>query len=228
MNKLFTVSNKMCTINNVALLDAKPPVNAPTFMIKFWNGERINYPFNDDNNFYECVSEEDNLWRVTSLYDPDVFYGFGLFNAPKIEAVCAVNNMEGVTSVNDMFYQADKMTACVDLNLPDAIECQTMFCYCSALSSFPSVYAPKAEVYLDAFNNCSEMTAIPNITVSNVNWADYMFLGCVNVQSGIYDMYTQLSAALPENRNHYATFRDCGINTVQGAAELAQIPDDWK
>jgi hypothetical protein len=57
---------------------------------------------------------------------------------------------------------------------------------------------------------------------------EYMFAGCSNVQSGALALYQQASSQATPPSTHIATFRGCGSNTVTGAAELAQIPSNWK
>jgi hypothetical protein len=54
------------------------------------------------------------------------------------------------------------------------------------------------------------------------------FSQCYNVQSGALALYQQASTQLNPPVDHYGTFTDCGMNTVTGAAELAQIGSDWK
>ena len=75
------------------------------------------------------------------------------------------------------------------------------------------------------FHMCESLKSIPLYDVSNVLKADEMFYKCVNVESGALDMYNEL---VHNAYFHTDTFKDCGINTITGAAELAQIPSDWK
>jgi hypothetical protein len=55
-----------------------------------------------------------------------------------------------------------------------------------------------------------------------------MFWDCYNVESGALALYQQASSQARPPAYHYYTFYKCGINTTTGAAELAQIPSDWK
>ena len=77
------------------------------------------------------------------------------------------------------------------------------------------------------FHGCRSLTSIPLFNTSNVTAMNVMFYNCYNVQSGALALYRQASsqATIPE---HSMTFRDCGIDTTTGRAELAQIPSDWK
>jgi len=57
---------------------------------------------------------------------------------------------------------------------------------------------------------------------------DSMFKGCTGVESGALALYQQASSQDIPPTYHYQTFYNCGSNTTTGAAELAQIPSDWK
>ena len=61
--------------------------------------------------------------------------------------------------------------------------------------------------------------------ITNVNG---MFYSCSNVQTGALALYQQMSSQPIQPSNHSETFCNCGTNTTTGAAELAQIPSDWK
>ena len=54
------------------------------------------------------------------------------------------------------------------------------------------------------------------------------FYDCTKVETGALALYQQLSTQGIESSFHVRTFRNCGSETTTGAAELAQIPDDWK
>lgn len=124
---------------------------------------------------------------------------------------------------------------------------------CTSLSSIPSsitlgpdlkrlqsTFGKTAIEYLPTMNtsniasiqgicsNCTSLKAIPLLDTSSCTRTAYAFDGCVNVESGAYALYQQLSSQTPSVNVHYYTFRNCGSNTTTGAAELAQIPSGWK
>ena len=83
-----------------------------------------------------------------------------------------------------------------------------------------------------AFSGNTDLTSIATPTTAFTNAQEplnleSMFENCYNVETGIYAMYTYLSS-LPNVGNHSRCFRNCGMDTTAGAAELAQIPSDWK
>ena len=80
----------------------------------------------------------------------------------------------------------------------------------------------------DMFNNCSSLTSILLFNTSKAKWVPYMFYNCLNVNTGASSLYYQMKNQTEPPTLHDYTFRNCGINTVQGQAELAKIPSDWK
>jgi uncharacterized protein (TIGR02145 family) len=76
--------------------------------------------------------------------------------------------------------------------------------------------------------NCTSLTEIPTELsgsgyLSNVS---QMFAGCTNVESGALDLYNYLKDS-PTITNHADTFKNCGLNSQSGLAELEQIPLSW-
>lgn len=115
---------------------------------------------------------------------------------------------------------------------------QGLFKGCSSLQSVGSYNV--SQVGTGAFEDCTSLTEIPasfyTLPSGNAQYSvDKMFKGCVNISSGIYGaydywrrQYTPLPSVLPRISSHSETFASCGINTQAGAAELAQVPSDWK
>lgn len=81
------------------------------------------------------------------------------------------------------------------------------------------------------FYGCSGLVEVPPITARyryNTS-VRQMFDGCVNVTGGALDLYNVMSQYITGNRYyHEGAFHNCGKDTITGAAELAQIPIDWK
>jgi surface protein len=78
------------------------------------------------------------------------------------------------------------------------------------------------------FYCCSSLSIVPLFDTSKVTRMDGVFWRCTNVQSGALAFYQQASSQANPPSQHSETFYNCGTNTTTGAAELAQIPDDWK
>lgn len=71
------------------------------------------------------------------------------------------------------------------------------------------------------------ITEIPEMNIeANVTTCLGMFSDCPNVKSGQKALYDKLSA-ISTITNHADCFKDCGSDTEEGRAELAQIPESW-
>ena len=102
-----------------------------------------------------------------------------------------------------------------------------MFYKCTSLTSVP-LFDTSSVTNMDSmFYGCSYLTSVPLFDTSSVTIMSNMFYNCWNVQSGALALYQQASTktTLP---SHNRTFYNCGTYTTTGAAELAQIPSDWK
>jgi hypothetical protein len=77
------------------------------------------------------------------------------------------------------------------------------------------------------FAGCTGLTKINNINLPNVINCEMMFRDCVNVETGALKLYQQLSTQANPPTTYGDCFRNCGINTRTGLAELQQIPQSW-
>ena len=78
------------------------------------------------------------------------------------------------------------------------------------------------------FYACTGLQGIPLFPTDNATNVGNMFCFCYNVNSGALDIYNQMTAQANPPTSYSQTFTNCGSNTVNGAAELAQIPSTWK
>jgi surface protein len=103
-----------------------------------------------------------------------------------------------------------------------------MFNGCTSLTTVPLFDTSRVRIMGFMFNNCTNLTVIPLFDITNVTYMTYTFRNCINVQSGALAIYKRASTKAIEVTTHNETFTNCGSNTTTGAAELAQIPSDWK
>lgn len=72
-----------------------------------------------------------------------------------------------------------------------------------------------------------DITEIPEMNIeANVTKCNHMFFDCLNIKSGQKALYDKLSA-IATITNHTDCFKDCGRDTEEGRAALAQIPVSW-
>lgn len=107
-----------------------------------------------------------------------------------------------------------------------------MFDGCTSLVNMPKMYMGHVQDASYMFYGCTSLESIDSYSPDDyseymaISNADAMFYNCVNVASGITDLYNVLS--LPPAAYHSGTFYNCGINSATGSQELAQIPSSWK
>lgn len=167
-------------------------------------------------------------------------------------SVIAAGDSSAITDTYFMFYNCDNLTSTVLFDTSNVTIMQAMFYRCYKLTTSPAFNINKSTNIVRMFQECSSLESLPiftrNGTTSNVNanyfcWKctslknvpllnmtevssmAYMFSGCVNVESGAYDLYLE---AINKVSTHQYAFQNCGSNTTTGAAELAQIPSGWK
>lgn len=99
----------------------------------------------------------------------------------------------------------------------------------------PSVIGSSIPTFSSMFEGCTKLTEFPNVVMPTISSTAIstpslyrMFYGVTNVGAGSYAFYQDLISKGYGSAEHYQTFTNCGINTPEGAADLAQIPSDWK
>ena len=80
----------------------------------------------------------------------------------------------------------------------------------------------------DCFNGDASLINVPLFDTRTLTDVSNMFIWCDKVESGIVDLYNQMANQVNPPEAHSGCFKYCGSSTVTGAAELAQIPSDWK
>lgn len=78
------------------------------------------------------------------------------------------------------------------------------------------------------FWGCQRFSYIPLFDTSKVTDIANAFHDTPRVNGGALALYTQASSQTTPPSSHTDTFDGCGRLTTTGAAELAQIPDEWK
>lgn len=200
MNAL-TVNGKQLTVDGVEILGYDDSIPAKTLLLLFDEGYEPAEILSEGLTFRRA-SDEENLWYVTSVKTDGTFGNLSSNGAHVLE-VRGGGDMTGITNLDGMFWG------------------------CNSLRLYTPISFNDATVFDFMFAQCTSLTEMPVIDTSNAVSVESMFYQCVNMRTGIYAMYQQLSS-VSTITNHTLTFYDCGSNTVEGAAELAQIPADWK
>lgn len=208
ISEVYLGSNKIFANTPV---DPYNPLNLPqyTVRVKVKSGVTPTAP-----TYYTCsatlVDSTNNIWDLylaqTSWgFDNSFFGAFGLgtgdSNTQVLEILGA--NTTGVTNMYKFCRSQTALTSVVPFDISSVTDARYMFAYCNNLTAVP------------AFNPTSSLTQ-----------TDRMFIECYKVETGALSLYNTMSTL--NISSHSRTFRYCGRDTTTGAAELAQIPSNWK
>ena len=137
-------------------------------------------------------------------------------------------NTSKVTAMNDMFRNCSSLTTVPLFNTSNVTNMADMFNSCSTLQSVPLFDTSNVTTMSGMFFRCTSLTSIPLFNTSKVTDMNNTFGQTLNVEGGALALYQQASTQTNPPSSHSQTFYNCGSNTQTGAAELAQIPNDWK
>ena len=137
-------------------------------------------------------------------------------------------NTSSVTIIGSMFYDCQSLTTVPLFDTSNVTNMVGMFGQCQSLTTVPLFDTSNVTKMTQMFYNCQSLTSIPLFNTSKVTIMTQMFLYCYKVQSGALALYQQASTQATPPSDHLQTFGLCGRDTTTGAAELAQIPADWK
>ena len=129
--------------------------------------------------------------------------------------------------MNGMFSGCSSLATVPLFDTSSAVGFFGVFQYCTALTSVPLFDMSSARDMRYMFNGCRNLDSIPLFNTSSALDMSNMFKGCRNVQSGALALYQQASSQATPPSSHSECFTNCGVDTVTGAAELAQIPASW-
>jgi surface protein len=121
----------------------------------------------------------------------------------------------------------DTLLEVIDGNTSNVTAMAYLFNGCTSLTSVPLFDTSSVTNMAYLFNDCTSLTSVPLFDTSKVSNTYNMLNNCYKVASGALALYQQVSSQTTQPY-HYQMFRNCGRDTITGAAELAQIPSGWK
>ena len=146
--------------------------------------------------------------------------------------VDSTNNVWDITTESSEYAWDDLFASCTDLlevlgiNSTGVQEMYGTFNICESLERVPHTFDTSSVTTIgEMFSACSSLRELPDLPVDRVSDCSRAFGNCSNVESGALNMYNKLSQVAT---TYTQCFLNCGSNTTTGAAELAQIPSDWK
>ena len=171
----------------------------------------------------------------TALSSVQIFDTSNAVDFGRMFTICSkLNNvplfdMSNASSTRYMFYNCTSMSSAPEFDISNVENLHGMFEQ-TKLTAIPEYDLSNAKNISNICNMCYSLKDVPLFKNTNSLVSSYnAFNSCNAVSGGISALYTQLATCQSlVNGNHNGTFRNCGTGTTQGAAELANIPSDWK
>ena len=204
---------------------------------------------NMDSMFYDCtsltsvslsntssVTDMSQMFRdCTALTTVTLFDTSSVIDMSQMFYHCAyltsvpLFNTANVTNMSGMFDDCARLATVPLFNTSSVTRMDRMFAACAyGLTTVPLFDTSSVTNMATMFSGCLYLTTVPLFDTSSVTNMSSMFYNCYAVESGALALYQQASSQTNPPSTHNYTFHNCGSDTVTGAAELAQIPSDWK
>lgn len=178
--------------------------------------------------FYYCAElDTHHVQYLANIFDCDI----NLTRVPNFD-------LSSARSIVEIYADCHKLVDIPKLNIEDmdytfypGVGYGGMFMNCTSLTQIPKLdYSNATGTGTETeamFRGCTNLRKINHITTNNVYDCKEMFKDCVNVESGALAYYNQLISQSTPPQEYEACFKNCGINTPTGLAELKQIPQSW-
>ena len=176
---------------------------------------------------YETATLVEGTTNVYDVYKSNNNFDMLLNQSTNVIEILGANT-KSVTSMSDMCYQCTALTSVELFDVNNVVNVRNMFGQCKNLVYSPEYNTSNVVNMSFMYYYCTSLSAVPLLQTQKVTNFNGAFASCRNVETGALALYNQISTQANPPSNHQNSFTDCGSNTVQGAAELAQIPADWK
>lgn len=236
--------------------DPYNPLHLPPYTMRIQLSRGAQLPSLYPPPYMVCVDQTENIWDITPVSTGpgvgEVHYltewksgTFPTLNIIKILGAnsTGVTNMYGmmqkryltdvalfdtsaVTNFSFMFYKCGAVSQFPKFDMSSGIDAGGMFSGCR-FETAPDLDTSHLENMQAMFDNC-HLKHVPLYSTASATDTRNMFRNCRDVESGIVDLYNQASSQAVPPAQHGGMFYNCGVDTISGNAELAQIPADWK
>ena len=244
---LIKLNNKLIKLNNklVGFVDPYNPPDLPPYTIRLKYkpgttptfsvgtgtlvdaGENIWDLTYENSSWTQLLSTHDDLLEVLGANSTGVTNMVGMFYHCEHLTTVSLFDTSSVTSMRSMFNSCYSLTSVPLFDTSKVTDIGYMFIDCTSLTSIPLFDTSSVTDMGLMFYNCTSLTSIPLFDTSKVTDMIYMFIDCTNVESGALSLYQQASTQTNPPTSHTDTFKNCGLNTTTGAAELSLIPTSW-
>ena len=254
---MIKFGNFIVTDNNSWLSESSSPGPTPPTPVLPAGTVRVrtsdgNAPIKGEYTSYETATLVEGTTDIYDVYKSGTSFKALLRDSTNVTEVLDANTT-GITNMELMFYDCYYLTSVSLFDTSSVTSMANMFDSCYRLATVPlfdtSNVTNMHGMFLSCnrnlttiplfdtssvtdmntmFGGCKYLTNIPLFNTANVIGMSGMFINCYAVESGALALYNQASSQATPPIYYSDAFRNCGRDTTTGAAELAQIPSDWK
>lgn len=206
--------------------DPYNPLNLPpnTIRVRTSDGDP---PIIKEYTSYKTATLVDGTTDIYDVYKSGDSFDYLLYDSLNVIEVLGANTV-GIYNMYQMFSGCIQLATVAIFNTTSLTVMSKMFYDCRALTTVPLFDTSNVTNMNTAFRGCTNLTAIPLFNTAKVTDMLHAFYNCRKVQTGALALYQQASTQATPPEYHFETFYNCGLDTKTGAAELAQIPSNWK
>lgn len=220
---IIKYNNKVVTLNNKWIgYSGEPGPSLPPYTLRLKYKDDVTPTFSKGTATQ--ISTSPNIWDLT--YNNTNWGALLAYHKDLLEVIGA--NTTGVTNMSFLLYTCLNLYKVSLFDTSSVTNTERMFMFCHSLTTIPLFDTSKVIKAVQMFMLCYKLISIPLFNTSRMTDMKDMFNTCLNVESGALALYQQVSSQANPPSNHDRAFYDCGLDTETGAAELAQIPNDWK
>lgn len=184
------------------------------------------------STYYGLFAQDSYLVSVCPLSFPNATDCARLFHKCTNLAGSVSISCPSATTISDCFGGSNTdsnnvMTSATITTSSSLVTANQVFRGCKQLRSFSISNTSSVTNFGYMCTGCKALQTVPLLATGAATIVTNMFYNCNNVASGALALYTQMSTQTTPPATHTDCFKNCGSNTVTGAAELAQIPTTW-
>lgn len=227
MDKILTFNGKIATggVRWITRTSSTPDPYNPLGLLEY----TIRLEFNPGviprvgSGWLDRVSSNPNIWDLR--YEYTDWNSLLVCQTDLIKVLGA--NTSLISNMVNMFQGCTSLTSVALFDTRHVGSMRGMFQGCSSLTAVPLFDTGSVQNMEFMCGNCTSLITVPLLDTSSARDMGYMFQSCVRVESGALALYQQASSQSNPVQDYNSCFEFCGIETLTGAAELAQIPTSW-
>lgn len=178
--------------------------------------------------FYNC-GELENIRGLVGTNTIKKFTSM-FYRCQNLKEIGGALDFSSATDIGSCFggcSSLEKLPELIGLGEANITNISSVFGGCRKIPEVPLFDTSHATNANSMITGCYEITKIPDYDFSSVTFVRFFAKNCYNVKEGILETYNKFLDRGESITYHEEAFMDCGRDTPEGQAALAQIPASW-